>query len=52
MPITDIRSYPEALQAFSWDALWDLFDGTPERMNLAHECLDRHAGRGTAAAPP
>ena len=50
--ITEIRSYPEALRAFSWDALWDLFDGTPEQMNLAHECLDRHAqqGKGTAVS--
>lgn len=50
MSITDIRSYPEALKAFSWDALWELFDGTPERMNLAHECLDRHKDRGTAVS--
>jgi acetyl-CoA synthetase len=27
-----------------------LFDGDAERMNLAHECLDRHAGRGTAVS--
>src|SRR5439155_10340845 len=32
----------------SWDAVWALFDGTPERMNVAHECLDRHRGKGTA----
>jgi acetyl-CoA synthetase len=43
MRITDIRSYPQVLNEFSWDKLWELFDGTPERMNLAHECLDRHA---------
>jgi len=49
MSIADIRNYPEALHAFSWDALWDLFDGTPERMNLAHECLDRHAGKDARA---
>jgi len=41
--ITDIRSYPQALTEFSWDQLWALFDGSAERMNLAHECLDRHA---------
>ncbi|HEY4372180.1 MAG TPA: AMP-binding protein [Burkholderiales bacterium] len=50
MSITDIRSYPEALKAFSWDALWELFDGSAERMNLAHECLDRHKDRGTAVS--
>jgi acetyl-CoA synthetase len=42
------RSYPEALRAFRWSALWELFDGNPDRLNLAHECVDRHAGRGTA----
>lgn len=46
--IVGVRSYPEALTAFRWSALWELFDGGPERLNLAHECVDRHAGRGTA----
>ena len=48
--IADIRSQPEAVAAFSWDRLWELFDGNAERMNLAHECLDRHAERGTAVS--
>src|SRR5881628_1132369 len=42
------RSYREALAGFSWDALWQLFDGDRRRLNIAHECVDRHAGRGTA----
>ncbi len=42
------RSYPEALHGFRWSALWELFDGTPERLNLAHECVDRHPGGRTA----
>lgn len=46
--ILDVRSYPEAVERFRWDALWELFDGSPERLNLAHECVDRHAGRGVA----
>src|SRR5207249_11131213 len=33
---------------FSWDALWPLFDGDRARLNLAHECVDRHAGNGVA----
>ncbi len=41
--IVAIRNYPEALRAFRWSALWELFDGRPERLNLAHECVDRHA---------
>ena len=48
--IADIRSQPEAAAAFSWDKLWQLFDGNQERMNLAHECLDRHVGRGRAVS--
>src|SRR5439155_1432144 len=31
-----------------WSALWDLFDGDAERLNLAHECVDRWGGQGTA----
>ncbi len=46
--IVGIRSYREALERFSWGALWQLFDGDRRRLNLAHECVDRHAGRGTA----
>ena len=46
--IVGIRSYPEALRAFRWSALWGLFDGDPARLNLAHECVDRQASRDTA----
>ncbi len=46
--ILDLRAYPEAVERFRWDALWELFDGSPSRLNLAHECVDRHAGRGVA----
>jgi len=44
----DVHRYPEAVDAFSWDALWTLFDGDRERLNLAHECVDRHPGGATA----
>jgi acetyl-CoA synthetase len=34
---------PEQARAeFSWDRLWELFDGDESRLNIAHECLDRH----------
>ena len=46
MSVIDVRSYPEAIRTFSWAALWELFDGNRERLNLAHECVDRHAGKG------
>jgi acetyl-CoA synthetase len=42
------RSYRAAREGFSWSALWDLVDGDRRRLNLAHECVDRHVGRGTA----
>jgi acetyl-CoA synthetase len=46
--VLDVRKYPEARDGFRWDALWDLFDGDRQRLNLAHECIDRHVGKGTA----
>ncbi|MBV7486244.1 acyl-CoA synthetase [Bordetella sp. BOR01] len=47
--LTDITSYAEAQAQFSPQALWDLFDGSRETFNIAHECVDRHAaGNGTA----
>ncbi len=46
--ILDVRRYPEAREGFRWDALWGLVDGNRERLNLAHECVDRHVGKGTA----
>ena len=46
--ILDIRRYPDARERFRWDALWGLFDGDRRRLNLAHECVDRHTARGTA----
>ena len=33
----------DAARDFSWDQLWALFDGDDERLNIAHECLDRHS---------
>ncbi len=41
--LTDFTSYRDALSHFSRDALWALFDGDRERLNIAHECIDRHA---------
>lgn len=48
--LLDIDDRAEALAAFSPNALWALFDGNRETMNLAHECLDRHCGKGTAVS--
>jgi acetyl-CoA synthetase len=46
--ILDNRRWPAARERFSWEALWALFDGDRHRLNLAHECVDRHRDRGTA----
>lgn len=40
--ILDVTSARQAVEEFSWDQLWALFDGDRERLNIAHECLDRH----------
>jgi acetyl-CoA synthetase len=46
--VLDLRRYPEAREQFRWEALWRLFDGDREQLNLAHECVDRHVAKGTA----
>ena len=48
--LLEIDDRTEALAAFTQDALWALFDGNRESMNLAHECLDRHRGKGIAVS--
>jgi acetyl-CoA synthetase len=42
--LTDYTSYADAQRQFTPARLWDLFDGDRERLNIAHECIDRHAG--------
>lgn len=37
-----VTSAREATEGFTWEGLWALFDGTPEHLNIAEECLDRH----------
>lgn len=41
--LTDYISYADAQAHWSPEKLWELFDGTREQLNIAHECLDRHA---------
>ncbi len=48
MKITEYKTYEEAEKDFSWDKVWDIFDGSKEQFNIAHECIDRHVGKGTA----
>ena len=42
MRLTDFTSYADAQRHFSGPGLWELFDGNRNRMNIAHECIDRH----------
>jgi acetyl-CoA synthetase len=44
----DYRSYEEAKEKFNWKDKWSLFDGTKDRFNIAHECIDRHPKADTA----
>ncbi len=46
MRLTDYTRYADAQRHFSKPALWALFDGDQGALNIAHECVDRHAGQG------
>ncbi len=41
--LTDSTDYGFAQANFSSDRLWDFFDGNRTALNIAHECIDRHA---------
>ena len=47
--LTDYTTYADAHRQFSGPALWELFDGDRESLNIAHECVDRHAASGRVA---
>ncbi|WP_026638927.1 acyl-CoA synthetase [Bordetella petrii] len=47
--LTDYLSYADAQTHCTPSGLWELFDGDHERLNIAHECIDRHAGGGRPA---
>lgn len=45
MPLlTEYTRYDDARLHFANQKLWELFDGDREYLNIAHECVDRHAG--------
>lgn len=48
--LTDFNSYADAQVQWHPDGLWDLFDGSSENLNIAHECIDRHATDATRVA--
>ncbi len=47
--LTELTRYEDAQRQFSMSRLWELFDGNEERLNIAHECVDRHV-KGDALA--
>lgn len=47
--LTDYQSYADAQTHFTPEKLWELFDGNREALNIAHECVDRHATSGRDA---
>ena len=47
--LTDDTTYADAHRHFSSAALWELFDGDRQSLNIAHECVDRHAASGRVA---
>ena len=40
--LTEFNRYDDAQKHFSRERLWALFDGDRGRLNIAHECVDRH----------
>jgi acetyl-CoA synthetase len=41
-------TYEAAAASFEWDDRWQLFDGSRDSFNIAHECLERHDNDATA----
>jgi acetyl-CoA synthetase len=48
--LTDSTRYADAQAHFAPDKLWELFDGDRASLNIAHECVDRHAATGDRTA--
>jgi acetyl-CoA synthetase len=48
--LTEYTRFADAQQSANSKALWDLFDGNRDSLNIAHECVTRHAdGSGRTA---
>ncbi len=48
MKIYQYKTYEEAKENFEWSQAWELFDGSQEKLNITHECIDRHSKEDTA----
>jgi acetyl-CoA synthetase len=44
----DFETYDQAVANFDWSEKWEVFDGSPDSFNIAHECLERHDDAATA----
>jgi acetyl-CoA synthetase len=47
--LTELTRYDDAQRHFAPEKLWALFDGDRAALNIAHECIDRHAQPGRIA---
>ena len=47
--LTEYTHYEDAQRLCTPEALWALFDGDRRALNIAHECVDRHAAGGRVA---
>ena len=47
--LTEYAAYADAQREVSSAALWALFDGDRDALNIAHECVDRHVATGGIA---
>ena len=48
--LNECLSYEDVQREFAPARLWELFDGNRSRLNIAHECIDRHAGDAARVA--
>ena len=47
--LSELTAHAESQSYFSKEALWDLFDCDREKLNISHECVDRHEPDRVAA---
>ena len=48
--LNECLTYEDAHREFAPARLWELFDGDRSRLNIAHECIDRHAADAARVA--
>ncbi|MFB3917475.1 MAG: acyl-CoA synthetase [Terriglobales bacterium] len=44
----EYRSFEEAQKCFQWSERWQVFDESPDHLNITYECVDRHPARKVA----